>query len=146
MHCQGLIIDRLQESITVSFERLDRSKKLVMPSRWQKGKQVKPHLEKIWQGEGPDKMPSIRLDWSNDRHHEIVIQGWTYVDNVVEALLSLARLIDNDPNLKPCWKVTADHPVLARSDKFGMSEQEARAYADSLRPLGYENINVTVEA
>ena len=45
-------------------------------------------------------MPSIRLDWSNDRHHEIVIQGRCNVDDVVDALLSLARMIGNDPNLK----------------------------------------------
>lgn len=107
---------------------------------------MKPRLEKIWQGEGPLGMKSIRLDWSNDRHHEIVIQGRGNVGDVVDALLSLARLIGKDPNLQARWKVTADHPILARPDKFGMSEQEARAYADSLRPLGYENINVTVEA
>ena len=34
------------------------------------------------------------------------------------------------------WKVTADHPILARPDKFGLSKSEARAYADSIRPLG----------
>lgn len=61
---------------------------------------MKPHLEKIWQGAGPNKMPSIRLDWSNDRHHEIVIQGWTCVDDVADALISLAHLIKNDPNLR----------------------------------------------
>jgi len=71
-------------------------------------RQVKPspassgyaRLEKLWQGEGFNKMPSIRLDWSNDRHHEIVIQGRGNVDDVVDALLSLARLIGNDPNLR----------------------------------------------
>lgn len=107
---------------------------------------MEPQLEKIWQGEGFNKMKSIRLDWSNDRHHEIVIQGRGNVADVVDALLSLVRLIDNDPNLKTRWKVTADHPILARPDNFGMSEHEARAYADSLRPLGYENINVSAEA
>lgn len=44
------------------------------------------------------------------------------------------------------WKVTADHPILARPDKFGMSKAEARAYADSLQPLGYENISITIDA
>lgn len=64
-----------------------------------KGNQVEPLLEKIWQGEGPDKMPTIRLDWSNDRHHEIVIHGRGNVVNVFEALISLARLVGKDPNL-----------------------------------------------
>jgi len=44
------------------------------------------------------------------------------------------------------WKVTADHPVFARPDRFGLSESDARTYANSLRPLGYENINVTIES
>ena len=61
---------------------------------------MKPHLEKIWQGEGPLKMKSIRLDWSNDRHHEVVIQGKGTVDDVRNALLSLAHLVGNDPNLR----------------------------------------------
>jgi hypothetical protein len=42
------------------------------------------------------------------------------------------------------WKVTADHPIFARPDKFGLSKEEAVAYADSLHPLGYENISVTI--
>lgn len=41
------------------------------------------------------------------------------------------------------WKVTADHPIFARPDKANLSEADAKAYADSLRPLGFENISVT---
>ena len=44
------------------------------------------------------------------------------------------------------WKVMADHPILARPDKFGLTREEAIAFADSLRPLGYENINITIDA
>lgn len=61
---------------------------------------MEPRLERIWQGEGPLKMKSIRLDWSNDRHHEVVIQGNGTVDDVRDALLSLAQLIGKDPHLK----------------------------------------------
>lgn len=43
------------------------------------------------------------------------------------------------------WKVTADHPILARPDKFSMSKEEAMAYADSLHALGYENVSMTME-
>jgi hypothetical protein len=41
------------------------------------------------------------------------------------------------------WKVTGDHPILARPDKFGLSEAEATVYADNLRLIGYENVSVT---
>lgn len=61
---------------------------------------MEPQLEKIWQGEGLHEMKSIRLDWSNDRHHEVVIRGRGNVDEVVDALLSLARMIGEDPKLK----------------------------------------------
>jgi len=43
------------------------------------------------------------------------------------------------------WKVTADHPVLARHDIFGLDAMEANAYRDSLRALGFENICVTID-
>lgn len=61
---------------------------------------MEPRLEKIYQGEGPLKMKSIRLDWSNDRHHVVDIHGNGNVDDVRAALLSLAHLIGNDPNLR----------------------------------------------
>lgn len=40
------------------------------------------------------------------------------------------------------WKVIADHPILARPDKYRLSETEAKEFADSLIPLGYENITI----
>lgn len=44
------------------------------------------------------------------------------------------------------WKVTADHPVLARPDKFGMTRDEAAVFANSLQALGYENIEINIDA
>lgn len=43
------------------------------------------------------------------------------------------------------WKVVADHPILARPDKYRLSEIEAKDYTDSLVSLGYENITITNE-
>lgn len=43
------------------------------------------------------------------------------------------------------WRVIADHPILRRPDKGNMTKSEATAYADSLRPLGYENINIVID-
>jgi len=40
------------------------------------------------------------------------------------------------------WAVTGDHPVLARPDKFDMTERESKDYADELKRLGYENVRV----
>jgi hypothetical protein len=61
---------------------------------------MEPCIEKIYQGEQPLYKKSIRLDWSNGRLHEVVIQGNGNVDDVRTALLRLAELIGNDPNLK----------------------------------------------
>lgn len=61
-------------------------------------------------------MPSMRLDWSNDRHHEIVILGNRNVGDVVDALLSLARLIGNDPNLKAAPIRGAEIPSTGHHD------------------------------
>lgn len=66
----------------------------------EKPPKARPRLENIWQGVGPLNMKSIRLDWSNDRHHEVVIQGRGEVDDVADALRYLAALIDNDPHLR----------------------------------------------
>lgn len=44
------------------------------------------------------------------------------------------------------WKVTADHPILARPDKFGMTRDEAVVFANSLQALGYENIEINIDA
>ena len=57
-------------------------------------------LEKIWMGETADGRKTIRIDWSNDRHHEVVIRGFANVDNAKEALLSMASLIGRDRNLR----------------------------------------------
>lgn len=43
------------------------------------------------------------------------------------------------------WNVTADHHVLARSDKFGLTRKGAEEYAESLKSLGYENIKIGVD-
>ena len=41
----------------------------------------------------------IRLDWSNDRHHAVVIQPPFDREKVIEALLNTITLIKDDPNL-----------------------------------------------
>jgi hypothetical protein len=60
---------------------------------------MEPKLEKIWLGEVKGQK-TIRLDWDNDRHHEVMISGQADVGRTVEALLSLARLIGKDPHLR----------------------------------------------
>jgi hypothetical protein len=58
-----------------------------------------PKLKKLWMGEcGGQK--TIRLDWDNDRHHVVMINGCADVDCTVDALLSLVGLIRNDPHLR----------------------------------------------
>jgi hypothetical protein len=61
---------------------------------------TEPTLVKICQGEGLNRTKTIRLDWSNDRHHEVIIQGRGNVDDVRDALRSLAHLKGNDQNLR----------------------------------------------
>ena len=61
---------------------------------------MNPHLRKIWQGKGPNNSKTIRLDWSNERHHEVIIEGAGDVDDVRDALYQLAHLVFNDPNLR----------------------------------------------
>lgn len=58
-----------------------------------------PKLERLWMGEVKGQK-TIRLDWDNDRHHEVMISGRADVDRTVEALLQLARLIGNDKHLR----------------------------------------------
>ena len=41
------------------------------------------------------------------------------------------------------WKVTADHSILRRPDKYGLTEDEADELVTELKRLGYENINKT---
>ena len=43
------------------------------------------------------------------------------------------------------YKVMADHCIRMRPDKYGLTKSETTAFADSLRPLGYENISITVD-
>jgi hypothetical protein len=57
-----------------------------------------PKLEKIYMGEVCGQK-TIRLDWDNNRHHEVMISGQADVDRTVDALMLLARLIGNDPHL-----------------------------------------------
>lgn len=62
---------------------------------------MRPQLERLWQGRGRVfGVSSIRLDWSNDRHHEVTIRGGGNVDDVAEALLLMASIIKNDRNLQ----------------------------------------------
>jgi hypothetical protein len=43
------------------------------------------------------------------------------------------------------WKVTADHPILKRQDKFGLTRKEAITFAKELEQLGYENIKMDID-
>jgi len=43
------------------------------------------------------------------------------------------------------WKVTADHPVLARPDKFGLTKIEAVKFSETLIELGYENVKIDID-
>lgn len=57
-------------------------------------------LEKIWQAQSFDGDIAIRLDWSNDRHHQVIIRHNRNVECVADALIQLARLIRGDIHLK----------------------------------------------
>ncbi len=57
-------------------------------------------LERVWLGDGPGGTKSIRLDWDNDRHHEVVIGPVCDADAVREALLQMAHLVGRDPHLR----------------------------------------------
>jgi len=43
---------------------------------------------------------SIVLDWTNGQHHAVLIQGQGTVDDVKNALISMAHFIDQDCQLK----------------------------------------------
>lgn len=58
-----------------------------------------PRLTRLWMDDFHDRK-TIRLDWDNDRHHAIAIEGRVTVDDVRTALLEAARMIGNDRILK----------------------------------------------
>lgn len=57
-------------------------------------------LEKVWIGNGFDDQPELRLDWSNDRHHAVVIHHPGGPDEVADAFRSLAMLVYKDQHLR----------------------------------------------
>jgi hypothetical protein len=60
---------------------------------------MSPKLEKLWMSKFDGKK-TLRLDWDNDRHHEVVIEAHASADEVRSALLQMAVMIDNDIHLR----------------------------------------------
>jgi hypothetical protein len=46
---------------------------------------------------------------------------------------------------KPKYYVTGDHPISLRPDKYGLTNEEARAYAKELEKYGFENIEIYLD-
>lgn len=46
---------------------------------------------------------------------------------------------------KDKWHVTGDHPISLRPDKYGLTREEAEAYAKELEKYGFENIKILVD-
>lgn len=61
---------------------------------------MKPELTKLWINEFEDRK-EIRADFSNDRHHAVLISQPHRIDQVADALMTLARNIALDPHLVP---------------------------------------------
>jgi|GEM_PF-4586242 len=60
-------------------------------------------LENIWINEfvkEEDVERTIRVDWSNDRHHAVRINQPHGKDEIIEALSRLIYLLAQDPHLK----------------------------------------------
>lgn len=57
-------------------------------------------LKKIHQDNDVHGMKTISLQWSNDRHHMVAISESGTVEDVINALMRLARMVSNDPHLK----------------------------------------------
>jgi hypothetical protein len=64
-----------------------------------RGKIVFVRLNKIWVNESDPAKKELRLDWSNDRHHAVMIQPPHAPADIAQALLSMAYLIAKDPVL-----------------------------------------------
>ena len=61
---------------------------------------MKIKLERMWINESINRGNELRVDWSNDRHHAVVIKhpGGSY--EVAEAFRDMAMLIFQDPYLR----------------------------------------------
>lgn len=59
---------------------------------------MKPTLDKIWLDEFQGEK-ALRADFSNDRHHLVVIQRPHGSEQLAQALIDLAMNIRRDPHL-----------------------------------------------
>lgn len=58
-----------------------------------------PELTKLWVNEFEDRK-EIRADFTNDRHHAVMIEQPHSIDQVANALMAIARNILLDPHLR----------------------------------------------
>ena len=58
-----------------------------------------PKLIKLWIGTVHGQQ-SVRADFSNDRHYEVVIHRPGHAEHVSDALFRMAEIIATDPHLK----------------------------------------------
>ena len=57
-------------------------------------------LDLVWIGERTDNEKELRLDWSNARHHAVVIQHPGGAQEVAEAFQLMAELVLQDKHLR----------------------------------------------
>lgn len=71
-------------------------------------------LEKIWVSEFEGRK-ELRFDWSNDRHHAVVIEYPHGADQIAKALSDASWLIGGDMHLLvPNAEVRGDAPLAQR--------------------------------
>ena len=61
---------------------------------------MQPMLDNIWLDESQGEK-AIRAEFSNDRHHLVVVQRPHGSEQLAQALIDLALNIKSDSNLKP---------------------------------------------
>lgn len=74
-----------------------------------------------------ERTKEIRADFSNDRHHSVVIIHPHRIENVANALMTLARQIMADPELRP-----------SRARTFGEPDREEPMTATEIRKRSEE--------
>lgn len=70
---------------------------------------MEPTLNNIWLEEFQGEK-ALRADFSNDRHHRVVIQRPHGNEQLAQALNDLAMNIRRDPNLAPNANGAVRHP------------------------------------